>query len=75
MNATTPSAPGGGRAARLRAANLRTALVLSAIALTFFVGVIASRFMGGYAVGLSVVGFGVFVFLAFAIGRSIAAGR
>ena len=35
--------------ARLRAANVRTALVLASIALTFFVGVIASKYMGGAA--------------------------
>jgi hypothetical protein len=63
------------RAAQLRAANRRTGLVLAALALTFFVGVIASHYVGGYAVGMSVVGFGVFVFLAFAIGRNLASRR
>ena len=73
-------APLGGRAAprdgaRLRAANVRTALVLLAIATTFFVGVIASKYMGGYEVGMSVVGFGVFLFLCLAIGRNLRKGR
>lgn len=61
--------------ARMRAANVRTALVLASIAATFFVGVIASKFMGGYEVGMSVVGFAVFVFLCFAIGRNLRKGR
>ncbi len=61
--------------ARLRAANVRTALVLASIALTFFVGVIASKYMGGYEVGMSVVGFAVFVFLVFAIGRNLRKGQ
>jgi hypothetical protein len=60
---------------RLRASNLRTALVLLSIAATFFVGVIAAKFMGGYEVGMSVVGFAVFVFLVFAIGRNVRRGR
>jgi hypothetical protein len=71
----THSPTGRDDARKLRAANLRTALVLASIALVFFVGVIASRFMGGYATGMSVVGFGVFAFLAFAIGRHLAGGR
>ena len=61
--------------AQLRRSNLRTALVLASIAATFFVGVIASKFMGGYEVGMSVVGFGVFLFLCFAIGRNLRRGR
>jgi hypothetical protein len=62
-------------AARIRKANVRTALVLASIAATFFFGVIASRYMGGYEVGMSVVGFGVFLFLCFAIGRNLIKGR
>lgn len=58
-----------------RAANLRTALVLAAIALTFFVGVIASKFVGGPAAGMGAVGFAVLLFLAFAIGRNLVRGR
>ncbi len=61
--------------ARIRAANVRTALVLFSIALTFFVGVIASKYMGGYETGMSVVGFAVFVFLVFAIGRNLRKGQ
>lgn len=57
--------------AKLRATNIRTALVLLLIAVSFFVAAIASKYMGGYEVGLSVVAFAVFVFLAFAIGRNL----
>ena len=60
---------------RLRASNVRTALVLLSIAATFFVGVIASKFMGGYEVGMSVVGFAVMLFLVYAIGRNLRGGR
>jgi len=61
--------------AQMRRSNLRTALVLASIAATFFFGVIASKFMGGYEIGMSVVGFAVFVFLCFAIGRNLRKGR
>jgi hypothetical protein len=60
---------------RLRTSNVRTALVLLSIAATFFVGVIVAKFMGGYEVGMSIVGFAVFVFLVFAIGRNVRRGR
>lgn len=63
------------RRAKVRAANLRTALVLAAIALTFFFGAIVSKFMGGYVVGMSVVGFAVLLFLVAAIGRHLASGK
>jgi len=72
---TRASRPTADDARRLRASNLRTALVLLSIAATFFVGVIAAKFLGGYEVGMSVVGFAVFVFLAFAIGRNLRRGR
>ncbi len=65
------SAPTSRRDAAVRRSNLRTALVLLSIALTFFVGVIAAKFIGGYQVGMSVVGFAVLVFLVFAIGRNL----
>ncbi|HEX4885740.1 MAG TPA: hypothetical protein VFX05_16470 [Casimicrobiaceae bacterium] len=58
-------------AERLRATNVRTALVLATIALVFFGGIIVAKFMGGWTVGMSIVGFAVFVFLAFAIGRNL----
>jgi hypothetical protein len=58
-----------------RAANVRTALVLLSIALTFFFGVIVSKYLGGYEIGMSVVGFAVFIFLVFAIGRNLRKGQ
>jgi hypothetical protein len=57
--------------AKLRAANLRTALVLLSIVLTFFGGVIAAKSMGGYETGMGVVGLAVLVFLVAAIGRNL----
>jgi ABC-type Fe3+-siderophore transport system permease subunit len=57
--------------ARLRAANLRTALAVALIAILFFVGVIAAQFVGDSAIGMSMVAAGVLLFLAFAIGRNL----
>ena len=57
--------------ARLRQANLRTALAISAIAVLFFVGVIASQLAGDSAIGISLVGGAVLLFLIFAIGRNL----
>ena len=57
--------------ARLRHANLRTALAVGLIAVLFFVGVIAAQFVGDSAVGMSVVGAAVLLFLALAIGRNL----
>ena len=58
-------------AARLRASNRRTAFVLVAIAATFFVGIIGSKFIGGQATGLSVLGIAVLLYLGAAIGRNL----
>jgi len=55
---------------RVRRANLRTGLILAAIALVFFVGIIATRFIGDSATGMSVVGISILLFLAIAIGRN-----
>jgi small neutral amino acid transporter SnatA (MarC family) len=57
--------------ARLRAANRRTALVLASIAAVFFVGIIASRFLGSPATSISVMGGAVLLFLIVAIGRNL----
>ena len=57
--------------ARLRSANLRTALAVGSIAVLFFFGVIAAQFAGNTATGMSVVAGAVLVFLAFAIGRNL----
>ena len=56
---------------RLRASNRRTALVLASIAMMFFVGIIGSKFMGGQATGISVVGAAVLLYLVVAIGRNL----
>jgi hypothetical protein len=66
----TQSSPGN-NGARLRQANLRTALAVALIAVLFFVGVIAAQFVGNSAVGMSVVAAAVLVFLAVAIGRNL----
>jgi len=70
-----PPAPSRSDDARIRATNVRTALVLASIALVFFGGVIAAKFMGGWTIGMGVVGAAVLIFLAFAIGRNLKRGR
>jgi hypothetical protein len=65
------SGPTVREAARLRAQNRKTALVLLAIAIVFFVGIIATKFMGGPATGIGVVGSAVLLYLVVAIGRSL----
>ena len=69
MPTDTPIRPDD--AGRARAANLRTALVFASIALVFFLGIIATQWMGGPIVGVAVMGVAVVVFLVFAIGRSL----
>ena len=59
------------RDARLRAANRRTGLVLLAIALLFFFGIIASRFIDSPVVSITVVGGAVLLYLIVAIGRHL----
>jgi hypothetical protein len=58
-------------AAQRKAANLRTALTFASIAVTFFVGIIAARLMGGPVIGIGVMSAAVVLFLVFAIGRSL----
>ena len=59
------------RGARLATANRRTGLVLLAIALLFFFGIIASRFIENEAVSIAVVGGAVLLYLVVAIGRHL----
>jgi small neutral amino acid transporter SnatA (MarC family) len=59
------------RDARLRAANRRTGLVLLAIALLFFFGIIASRFIESEAVSIAIVGGAILLYLVVAIGRHL----
>jgi hypothetical protein len=58
-------------AARLRSSNRTTALVLASIAVVFFVGIIATKFMGGPVTGIGIVGAAVLLFLVVAIGRNL----
>jgi hypothetical protein len=62
-------------AARLRVSNRRTALTLTSIAAVFFVGIIASKFMGGTTTGIGVVGAAVLLYLVVAIGRNLRSGK
>jgi len=57
--------------ARIRAANLRTAALLFAIALVFFVGIIAANYFGGVTAGLAVLGTAIVLYLVVAIGRNV----
>ena len=63
--------PQTSEATRLRTSNRRTALVLAAIAVIFFVGVIATKFMGGPILGIGILGSAVLLFLVVAIGRNL----
>ncbi len=55
----------------LRRANTRTALVLASVALVFFGGILAAKFSGDTATGMTVLGAAVLVFLVVAIGRNL----
>jgi small neutral amino acid transporter SnatA (MarC family) len=63
--------PGPDDAARQRAAVRRTGLLLLAIALLFFFGVIASRFIDSPIVSIAVVGGAMLLYLVVAIGRHL----
>ena len=65
------STPDTAEAARLRASNRRTALTLVSIAVVFFFGIIATKYMGGPATGIGVVGAAVLLYLVVAIGRNL----
>jgi hypothetical protein len=65
------SRPGTAEDARLRASNRRTALTLVSIAVVFFFGIIATKYMGGPATGIGVVGAAVLLYLVVAIGRNL----
>ena len=58
-------------AARLRAANRRTGLLLLAIALLFFVGIMATRLIDSPALATGIVGGAVLLYLVVAIGRHL----
>ena len=69
--ATQPSEGGDDAASRLRKANRRTAVVLLAIAVVFFFGIIATRFIENPTMGIGVVSFAIILFLIVAIGRNL----
>jgi hypothetical protein len=63
--------PGTDEARRLRAANRRTAFLLLAIALIFFVGIFATRLIDSPVLGTGIVGGAVLLYLVVAIGRHL----
>ena len=69
------SSTGINSGSRQRAANRRTAALLFAIVAVFFVGIVASRFIGDTATGMTVIGLAVLLFLIVAIGRNLRGGR
>ena len=58
-------------AARLRAANRKTAAILGLIAVVFFAGIFVSQSFGGIAVGMSVIAVAIVLFLIVAIGHGL----
>jgi hypothetical protein len=70
---TAPSPKPTDRAdgARLRGANVRTALVLASIAAVFFIGIVIAKFIGDTSTGMTVLGAAVLLFLVVAIGRNL----
>jgi hypothetical protein len=67
--------PTADAARRLRASNRRTALVLLSIAVVFFAGIIATKWMGGQTIGIGVMGTLILLFLIVAIGRNLRSKR
>ena len=68
---TAEPARKAGKTARLRAANVHTAIVLASIAAVFFFGVIAAEFIGGPTAAIGVMGSTMLLFLVVAIGRNL----
>jgi len=56
---------------RVRASNRKVAWTLSSIAIVFFAGIIATRWLGGGTIGIGVMGTAVLLFLVIAIGRNL----
>jgi uncharacterized membrane protein YoaK (UPF0700 family) len=55
--------------------NIRTALVFVSVAVVFFFGVFAARFLGTDTGGLTVLGIAIVVFLVVAIGYNLRSRR
>ena len=55
----------------VRANIRRTAWILASIAVVFFLGVFATRFIGDTSLVMTVIGGSVFAFLLFGIGRHL----
>jgi len=68
---TIPMTNDPSRDPRVKAAVRRTGLMLLAIALLFFFGIIASRFIESEAVSIAVVGGAILLYLLVAIGRHL----
>jgi uncharacterized membrane protein YoaK (UPF0700 family) len=71
LPSAAPQRDAAAPARKLRASNLRTAVILLSIALTFFVGVIASKWLGTPQTSIAVLGSAVLLFLIVAIGRNL----
>ena len=56
---------------KLRAKNIRTALILASIAVIFFFGVFGARLAGSPTASVAVLGGAVLLFLVLAIGRHL----
>jgi uncharacterized membrane protein YbjE (DUF340 family) len=69
--AMAPEADGKDADARLKRANVRTALALASIAVVFFLGIVFAKFLGDASTGMTVLGAAVLMFLVFAIGRNL----
>ena len=71
LAAMTAEDPEERQAERLKTANRRTGLVLLAIALLFFFGVILTHFIDSPVVSIAVIGGAVLLYLIVAIGRHL----
>ena len=67
MDAPTPRRDDPAVRANIR----RTGVILASIAVVFFLGVFATRFIGDTSLAMTVIGGSVFAFLLFGIGRHL----
>jgi hypothetical protein len=59
------------RMAPRRAANVRTAMILLAIAVVFFCGIIAAQYSDAPEIAIGVLGLAILGFLGVSIGRNV----